>query len=168
MNNTVKIILVAVVVGALGFFGGMTYGKQSAPNNPSGNFAGAGGRNGGGGFRNRNGGMGGGTMGEILKSDAQSITIKLPNGGSQIVFYSDSTKLSKSVDATKDDLQVGKNIFVTGTPSSDGSITAQNIQLRPALPPSDNGTASAQPGAPAPSTPTSPTSSTATTPITNK
>lgn len=77
-----------------------------------------------------NGQGGSGINGEILAIDAQSITVKLNNGGSKIAFYSASTKISKTVDGTVDDLNVGENLMVTGQDNPDGSMTAQMIQLR--------------------------------------
>lgn len=148
------IIAVAVVVGGGAFFGGMKYAESKSP---AGRFAQGGnlpadlqnlspeerqqrlqelGANGGG-FR---GGMGMGgqraagggfTAGEIISKDDKSVTVKLQDGGSKIIFLSDSTEITKSAAGTLSDLEVGKNISVTGTANSDGSVTAQNIQLRP-------------------------------------
>jgi hypothetical protein len=68
--------------------------------------------------------------GEILSVDTQSVTVKLPAGGSKIAFYSASTKISKTVDGTIDDLKVGENLVLNGQDNPDGSMTAQTIQLR--------------------------------------
>lgn len=156
MNNTAKTILIALIVGAVGFGGGMYYDSTKTPasSTPTGGQARTGGAGGtGANFRAGGRNAGGSTMGEILKSDAQSITIKLPNGGSQIIFFSDTTKLSKSVDATKDDLKVGQTIQINGTPNTDGSIAATTIQLRAALPTPTIPGAAATATTPAPATP---------------
>ncbi|MCC6643846.1 hypothetical protein IT411_03795 [Candidatus Peregrinibacteria bacterium] len=140
-KNIVTITIIGVLMAAAGFGGGYFYAQMNhggaGGQNARFNSMGGGQNNFGGGaqnIQNRTGNMmrqgGGGIFGEILKIDEQSLTIKLPNNSSQIVFYSDKTKLSKSVDAAKEDLQVGKTISVQGKAGSDGSLAADTIQLR--------------------------------------
>jgi hypothetical protein len=69
-------------------------------------------------------------MGEVLSKDATGITIKLRNGGSQIVLIGGSAQVLKSVTGTLNDVAVGSNVTVIGTANSDGSFTANSIQLR--------------------------------------
>lgn len=135
------LIVAAIVIAGASFYGGMMYGKSSARPANGGNFQRNGqfaaNGNGQGGFRRGAGGpggMGGFTAGEILSKDDKSITVKLRDGGSKIVFYSDSTMVGKMVDGTAADLEVGKEVMIAGSANSDGSINAQSIQLRP-LPP---------------------------------
>lgn len=138
MKKNYMWIGIIVVVALASFTGGIFYGKSSAPKSNSlnqqarGQFSpggvagmrrnGAGGANGGG-FVN----------GEILSQDANSLTIKLSDGGSKIVFLSDKTTINKMAEGTLADLAVGKTVMVTGSTGSDGSVTAQSIQLRPAF-----------------------------------
>lgn len=68
-------------------------------------------------------------MGEILSQDDKSITVKVSDGGSKIIFINDMTKISKSTTATKADLKIGEKITIFGPENSDGSVTADNIQL---------------------------------------
>jgi len=84
------------------------------------------------------GGLGGGggqqgggfTAGEIIAKDDKSVTVKLQAGGSKIVFLSGSIEITKFAAGALSDIEIGKNISVSGTVNSDGSITAQSIQLR--------------------------------------
>lgn len=134
MKKTLLIIVgVAVLVVAAAFFGGMKYAESK---NPRRQFSMAGfGANTGGQARVINGQgaqRGGGlVIGEILSKDDKSVTVKLPDGGSKIIFFSNSTEIMKFVSGAVSDLEVGKTISVNGSANSDGSITAQSIQVRP-------------------------------------
>lgn len=140
------IILAIIVVGGGAFYGGMKYGQSKAPQGfTQGDFQNL--RNlspeerqqrlqelgaNTGGSRNRTGGQQGGgfASGEIIAKDDKSVTIKLRDGGSKIVFYSDTTEIGKIVNGAAADLEIGKTITVNGSPNQDGSLTAQSIQLR--------------------------------------
>ena len=117
-------IIVLIVLACGSFYGGMIYGKsQSAALSAS-----------AGSFLGLRGGRGGSTTisGNIISGDSQSIILALPQGGSDIVFYSSATKINKSSQGTPDDLTVGEQVSVMGTPGSNGSINAQSIQIRSA------------------------------------
>ncbi|MFH0803887.1 MAG: hypothetical protein V1877_02105 [Candidatus Tagabacteria bacterium] len=146
MKKILPIIIAIVVIGGGAFYGGMKYGQS----NPA-----TAGQNAGMGFANlsaeerqariqqmggsaaASGGQrrtqtgGGFVSGDIISKDDKSITVKLPDGSSKIVFYSGSTEISKSVSGTSNDLEMAKAVSVNGPANSDGSITAQSVQIRP-------------------------------------
>jgi len=71
----------------------------------------------------------------------KSITIKLSDGSSKIVLYTDKTTYEKSIDGSRTDLQNGQQVMVLGTQNSDGSITAQSVQINPRARPNASGNA---------------------------
>jgi len=81
--------------------------------------------------RGTRGMMGGAVMGEIIASDATSITVKAQDGSSKIVLVGASTQVAKSAAGTQADLVAGTNVTVVGTTNTDGSMTAQSVQIRP-------------------------------------
>ena len=136
-NNTVMIVIIAVIVGAGAFFGGMKYQQSKATGS---NFTRQ--FQGGGGQGNRQSGQtgqgrfsGGGSgrpiVGEVISGDDKSITVKMQDGGSKIVLLPESVTVSKTDTGSRDDLKSGVRVGVFGTDNSDGSITAQNVQINP-------------------------------------
>ncbi|MBI4155964.1 MAG: hypothetical protein HY507_01895 [Candidatus Zambryskibacteria bacterium] len=127
MNKKIVIVIGLVFVG-ISFYGGMKYSQskttptfQTRTGNLNGQRVVRGGTT--------NGGF---IAGEILLKDFQSITVKMQDGSSKIVLISPSTSVIKTVSGSLNDLVVGRQISTTGTANSDGSITAQSIQLRQA------------------------------------
>ena len=132
-------IVVAVLAGGGGYYAGTKSASVSvAGNRQAGQFTG-----GQGGRGNRTFGGNGAAFGSIIAKDVNSITVQLMGGpnasstngsstGSKIVLFSGSTEIGKTVPGSATDLTVGQNVVVNGTPNSDGSITAQMIQIRPA------------------------------------
>ncbi|MDD5152914.1 MAG: hypothetical protein PHS95_02910 [Candidatus Pacebacteria bacterium] len=129
-KKMVWLIVAFVVVAVVSFYAGSKYAGTKKPvftqngfNQSGTNTVGQRGMRGGGGL----------TSGEILSMDAQSITVKLRDGGSRIVFYTDKTSVSKMVSGTIKDLSVGTQVNITGTSNADGSVNADSVQIRPAL-----------------------------------
>jgi len=133
-NKMVMMVVGAIVIAGVSFYGGMQYGKSSAQPTQGmgrlGNLPAGQQRTG-----QRSAFAGGGAAGEIVSMDNQSITLKLRDGSSKIVFFSSSTKIMKSTDGVRSDLTSGAQVIVGGTANPDGSVTAQSIQLRTGLPP---------------------------------
>ncbi len=133
MNKKIQIIIFVVslaVVGGGAFYGGMLYKTSQV----SAQRAGLTGMRNGAGGNSRFAAGASFISGDIISKDDQSMTIKMRDGSSRIIFYSDSTEVSKFVAGTLTDLTVGKTVMVNGKTNTDGSVTAQSIQLRPALP----------------------------------
>ena len=126
-NKMLAGVLGAITILGATFYGGVLYGKKTAlPQRAfvagAGQFrTGAGGARGGGGL----------VMGQILSTDASSITVKMQDGSTKIILVSDATTVMKSAPGTSADLATGTGVVVTGTQNSDGSVTAQSIQIRP-------------------------------------
>lgn len=150
-KKTIGLVIGFIFLAVAAFYAGDKYAsrKNTAPlaQNTNG-FMRNGGINNSAGNMQRGSRTGGGFVsGQIVSKDANSITVELratmgqngPNGGteqaqgqgSKIVFYTDKTSVMKTADGTMDDLTVGKNVSITGTANSDGSVSAQSIQIRP-------------------------------------
>jgi hypothetical protein len=141
-KKTILSVFGTLIIAGGVFYGGMAFGKtkstaKAAPNfqnltaQQRQQFA----QNGGaarGGFGNRAGGAG--TSGEIIGKDDKTITVKMPDGSSKIIFYSGSTTVAKQAAGAITDLNIGTSVLINGTSNSDGSLTAQTIQIRPAAP----------------------------------
>ncbi len=132
MNNSrilISIIVTALLVGAGSFFGGVQHQKSQEPT--AGDFQAMRGQ-----FRSGEipqgvvqSGQGKPVSGEIIRSDEESITVKLADGSSRIIFVGEEAQINKSAPGVRDDLIEGAQVFVTGTENPDGSITATSVQI---------------------------------------
>lgn len=135
-KNNVVVALIGIIIAGGAFYGGMQYGKAKSASTAQTRFSGMnGGQNGQFGQGGVRGGarMGGGgaTSGAVLSKDDKSITVKLRDGGSKIVFFSTTTQVQKSTEGSISDLNIGAEVVAIGSTNSDGSVTAQSIQIRP-------------------------------------
>jgi len=135
MNKNLIIVSVLVIIAlGGGFFAGMQYEKSKAPSLPGGAFMMGGngqmrGRFGGG--QNRAGFAP--VRGQVLSIDSTGMTVKLSDGSSKIVVVAPSTLFVKSSSASASDVKSGDTVVVVGTQNSDGSVTAQNVQINPPM-----------------------------------
>lgn len=147
-NHIIGMVALIIVIAAGAFYGGMKYdqsqrtGQFAARGTGQGGGAGMAGRPGTGGQRGagtpgggvQNGGAGDFSGGQITAKDDTSVTVKTRNGSSQIVFFSPSTTVGKSVSGSTSDLSVGQEIMANGKNNPDGSLSATGIQIRPDMP----------------------------------
>lgn len=134
-NQIIILIVAVIIVGVGGFFGGMKY-QQSQRASFTQGFGGGGGYFRGGFPRGSGQGRGANGMavvGKVISSDNGSITVQLQDGSSKIVVLPSSATISKSTSGSISDLQTGTNVAVFGTTNSDGSVTAQNVQINPMI-----------------------------------
>lgn len=148
-NNIITTLIVAVVVGAASFYGGLQYERQQSSKDMGKQMmigeAGHPVQIGAGQAMNgtRKGMMAGNNnfaqgqnrpvMGEIISQDDKSITVKMRDGSTKIVMISDKTEIHKEATGTKAELQKGQTVAAFGIKNSDGSVTANTIQLNPMM-----------------------------------
>ncbi len=125
LNNLIIPVIVLVAGVAAGFFAGTKYqqGKVAGTSTQAVSGQGRSRFGNGQGFRP--------TIGEIISSDDKSITVKMADGSTKIVFLSGNTVYEKTDTAASSDLKTGIRVAVIGMTNSDGSITAQTIQINP-------------------------------------
>ena len=141
MNGKIAGIIALVLIAGGGvFYGGMAYAQMSR-SGPGGNFANLSAEdrarfsaNGGPtGMRGQTGTAGGGfTAGEVIVRDDSGMTVKMQDGSTKIILVGSSAQIMKSAAGSVGDLTVGAQVTVTGLTNSDGSVTAQSVQIRPA------------------------------------
>ncbi len=139
-SKNIAIVVVAFLVfGGGAFYGGTVYEKSSlskqgllrSTTTQFGNrMPVQGSRQGLGGF-NKSGENTEFLAGEIISKDDKSVTVKTRDGGSKIVYFSESTKIGKTTEGSLADLESGKEVMISGKANQDGSFNAQNIQIRP-------------------------------------
>jgi hypothetical protein len=131
-KNLIIMILLLVIVGGSSFFAGMKYQQnklKSAANQFAGGRIFGSGQQGPNQNETRNGNNFRPVAGEILSMDSKTVTVKMADGSSKIVVLSDKTVYNKTQTGSLNDLKVGDNISVFGTTNTDGSVTAQNVQI---------------------------------------
>ena len=70
--------------------------------------------------------------GTVVSTNSGGLTLNTRDGSSHVVLVTPDTTISKSVQGTLSDVTKGSNVIVSGTTNSDGSVSASDIQLRPA------------------------------------
>ncbi len=120
-----KVHIVWAIIVIIALVGGIFYGKGGASSQTAGKSFASSTRSG----ALRTGTGGGFVSGQIISVDADSMTVSLANGNSQVVFYSSSTQVMEPTIVPASTLVAGTRVMIGGTANSDGSLTAQSIQV---------------------------------------
>jgi hypothetical protein len=131
-----KSIIVPIITGVLalflGFFGGYLYQKGKAQSgrlsmNQAGMVRGASTTAS---VASRNNLMKGTApvSGKIISLDSTSITVQTQDGSNKIILISDTTKINKTTEGTKDDLKEGTEVMVAGN-TTNGAVSAESITI---------------------------------------
>lgn len=121
----IYVLIIIIIFAAGGFYGGVLYGKQSVVQDA--NIVQGG--------RVRTRAFGGNAQGmrpvsgQIIAQDSKSITVKLMDGSSKIINFTDQTKINKAIAGSVSDLKSGERVTTFGSTNTDGSVTAQNISI---------------------------------------
>lgn len=121
MNKLIIIGIVLIIIsGGIGFFAGTKVRRNNTSNLYQ---------------LGRSGNLGGQrpVRGQIISADKGSITIKLQDGSTKIVIIPSSANIFEPQKASDSALKVNEQVVVLGTENSDGSVTAQDVQLNPKL-----------------------------------
>lgn len=136
-KNIINTALLVIIFTGIGFAAGMKFQQKRIPSF-RGQFPGGQMQRGAfGGEQNLQRGRNGNGMtnGEIIGVDESSVTVKMPDGSSKVVLLSSTTTINKSSEGSTSDLKNGERVAIFGNTNSDGSLTAQSIQLNPVMRP---------------------------------
>ena len=127
-KNTMMVVAIVLIVlaGVGGFVGGIQYQKTNA---------GAGSQGTNGTFRQRFGMMGQNGQnfrperGQVISFSNGTMTLKLSDGSTKLIVLPSNTNYLKTDTASQSDIKTGDTVTVLGTQNSDGSVTAQDVQV---------------------------------------
>ena len=137
-------LLAAVLIGALGFIGGVEVQKGQADGGSSGGAgtgaraalggaaggaggAGAAGAPGRGGFPGRGGAQGNATIGSVANKRGSTLYVKDSDGNTIRVRTTSHSKINRNAPASAGAIHPGDTVVVQGTKSSSGTITATQV-----------------------------------------
>lgn len=71
----------------------------------------------------------GGVSGKIIAKDEESITVKMEDGSSKIVFIDEDTKINLMSEGIEENLKEEVTVSAMGEENEDGSIEARSVQI---------------------------------------
>jgi hypothetical protein len=131
-----SVVLVAVLIAAVGFIGGVEVQKGQADNGSGAGTGAAGGRAalaagaaGGtrGGFAGRGGAQGNATIGSVANKHGSTLYVKDSDGNTVRVKTTSHSKINRTATASAGAIHPGDTVIVQGTKSAGGTITATQI-----------------------------------------
>ncbi len=69
-------------------------------------------------------------IGEIIKKDDNSITVKTGDASSVIIYLKEDIFVGKMAEVGKSELLEGNNVLILGSKGADSSFIAESIQIR--------------------------------------
>ena len=132
-------LLIALLVGAIGFYVGVRVEKGqvggsstsaarvSAPSGGQGGFSGAPGGASLSRIPGAGGGGGGASIGTVASLDGRTIYVKTVSGNTVKVKLVSATKVSKSLTVSRRALRPGDSVVVQGASGTNGTLTATSI-----------------------------------------
>ena len=154
-------LLIALLVGAIGFYIGVRVEKGQIGSSstaatgtlaPTGAPAGFSGRTGASPLFAGSGAAGGSSVGTVASLDGRTIYVKTVSGNTVKVRLVSATKVSKSLSVSRNALRPGDSVVVQGASGSNGTLTATSISDTGASSTSSSGSGSTGTGSTASTT----------------
>lgn len=122
-RKTIFITFIAFIIGlGAGYVAAVSFKKADAVRTPS---AGTGARFAHGTDQGTNEFL----VGTITKKDSESITVTTRDGNLHLVLFTPDTSIFKSIAGSVANLTIDSTVTVSGSTNSDGSLSANSIQL---------------------------------------
>lgn len=119
-------VIGAVAVAAVAFFGGVFVGRATAPTLGAGSFN----RQGMNGANGQNGSRASGmATGTVVSATAEGMTVKTADGSTKNVVFSSTTRIVRSEEISGTALKAGEKVSTFGQAGSDGTITARVVSI---------------------------------------
>lgn len=125
MKKEITFLIILILVAGISFYVGMEYQQKKLPQRAFFQREGAGQS-----FNQIRERM---LSGEVISKDEKSLTLKLVDGSTRIVFISESTKVSKMTDGSLNDVQIGNQVMIVGNQTTEGTFLAEQIQISPRM-----------------------------------
>jgi hypothetical protein len=132
-NLIIAVVVTAIIAGGIGFAGGRQVAEKRKVtqdgNMITGDQSDRTGRFGSPSKSPNRGIRGGFVSGQIISRDATSMTVKLPDGNTRIVFLGANLEVTAYSSSTQAALVVGSHVRVSGETADAGALTARRVDI---------------------------------------